>query len=84
MNRKSSKILNQAIMEVVENQLHDGNPPETKKTFERLLEKGIKEQEAKRLIACVVVSEIYDVLKQQQPYNHERFVKALNQLPKLQ
>jgi hypothetical protein len=67
MERKSSKILNQAIMEIVENQLRDGNPPETKKTFERLLKEGIKEQEAKRLIASVVVSEIYDVLKKQQP-----------------
>jgi hypothetical protein len=83
MGRKSSKILNKAILEVVENQLRADNPPETKKTFERLLKEGINEKEAKRLIACVVAAEIFDVLKEQQPYNHERFVKALNQLPEL-
>ena len=83
MAGKSSKILNEAILEVVENQLSAGNPPETKKTFERLLKEGIDEQEAKRLIACVVAAEVFDVLKEQQPYNHERFVKALNQLPEL-
>jgi len=37
--------------------------------------------EAKRLIACVVSAEIFDVLKQQQPFNLERFVKALDKLP---
>ena len=83
MAGKSSKILNEAILEVVENQLSAGNPPETKKTFERLLKEGIDEREAKRLIACVVAAEVFDVLKEQQPYNHERFVKALNQLPEL-
>ncbi|MDI7259710.1 MAG: hypothetical protein QME90_07295 [Thermodesulfobacteriota bacterium] len=83
MDKKSSKILNEAILEVVENQLRAGNPPETKKTFERLLKEGLDEQEAKRLIGCVVAGEIFDVLKQQQPYNHERFIKALNQLPEL-
>lgn len=83
MGRKSSRILNEAILEVVENQLRAGNPPETKETFERLLKEGIDEQEAKRLIACVVAGEMFDVMKQQQPYNHDRFVKALNQLPEL-
>jgi SOS response regulatory protein OraA/RecX len=81
MDKKSSKILNQAILEVVENQLRADNPPETRKTFERLLKEGFDEQEAKQLIASVVAGEVFDVLKQQQPYDHERFVKALNQLP---
>jgi len=83
MNRKSSKFLNKAILRVVENQLRTGNPPETRKTLERLLKEGIDKQEARRLIACMVAGEIFDVMKQQQPYNHERFVKALNQLPEL-
>ena len=83
MNRKSSRVLNKVIMEVVENQLRDGTPPETKQTLDRLLSDGIEEPEAKRLIACVVVTEIYDVLESKQPYNRERFVQALHRLPKL-
>jgi hypothetical protein len=78
-----NRVLNKTIMQVVENQLRDGNPPETKQTLDRLLKDGISESEAKRLIACVVTSEIFDVLKFKQPYNHDRFVKALHQLPKL-
>ena len=83
MNRKSSQVLNKAVMEVVENQLRDRTPPETKQTLDRLLNDGIEEPEAKRLIACVVASEIYDVLKFEQPYNRERFVQALRRLPEL-
>jgi hypothetical protein len=45
-------------MKVVENQLRDGTPPETKQTLDRLLNDGIEEPEAKRLIACVVATDI--------------------------
>jgi hypothetical protein len=83
MNRKSRHVLNKVIMEVVENQLRDGNPPETKQTLDRLLKDGIEEREAKRLIACVVTSEIYDIMRFEQPYNRERFVNALHRLPQL-
>jgi len=83
MKEKPGRVLNKAIMEVVENQLRGGNPPETKQTLDRLLNDGIEEPEAKRLIACVVASEIYDVLKFKQPYNRERFVNALHRLPEL-
>jgi hypothetical protein len=83
MRRKSSRVLNKAIMKVVENQLRDGTPPEIKQTLDRLLNDGIEEPEAKRLIACVVATEIYNLLKFKQPYDHERFVQALHRLPKL-
>jgi len=58
LNRRSSRVLNKAIMKVVENQLRDGTPPETKQTLDRLLNDGIEEPEAKRLIACVVATDI--------------------------
>ena len=70
-------------MEVVENQLRDLDPPETKQTFDRLLKEGIDEAEVRRLIACVVVSEIFDVLKSGKPYNAERSADALARLPQV-
>lgn len=72
-----------AILEVVENQLRDGTPPETKQTFERLVATGHSVPEAKRLIGVVVASEIFDMLKRGEPYDKVRFVAALRQLPKL-
>jgi hypothetical protein len=83
MSKPNPAVVRAAIFEVVENQLRDGTPPETKQTFERLVREGYPEQEAKRLIAVVVTTEIFDVLKQNRPYNQARFVTALHRLPKL-
>jgi len=68
---------------VVENQLQANDPPETRQTYNRLKSEGYSEAEAKKLIGCVVSSEIFDILKKQEPFNPERFAKALNKLPKL-
>lgn len=80
---KTNPALKHAILEVVNNQLKDLAPPETKQTYDRLVGDGISDQETRRLIGCVVSSEIFDVLKQQQSFDHARFVNALNKLPKL-
>jgi hypothetical protein len=80
---KANKRLNKAIHEVVENQLRDLNPPETKETFNRLIEEGYSEEQARTLIGYVVASEIFEILKYLKPYNHERYVEALRRLPEL-
>ncbi len=46
------------------------------------MSEGYSEVEAKKIIGCVVSSEIFDILKKQKPFNPERFAKALNELPK--
>lgn len=78
---KANPVLNAAIMKVVDNQIRSNDPPQTGQTLKRLMAAGHSEMEAKRLIACVVSVEIFDVLKQQQPFNLERFVKGLDNLP---
>ena len=78
---KANPVLNAAIMKVVDNQLRSNDPPQTRQTLQRLVADGHSEEEAKRLIACVVSVEIFDVLKQQQPFDLDRFVKGLNNLP---
>jgi len=80
---EGNPYLRAAIMEVVENQLRNNDPPQTRQTFRRLIEAGYSEEEAKRLIGCVVSAEIFDVLKKNEPFNLERFVKALNKLPEI-
>ena len=68
-------------MEVVDNQLKSNDPPETRQTYDRLINEGYSDKEAKELIGCVVTSEVFDVLKMQEPFNLSRFVSALNNLP---
>ena len=60
-----------------------GDPPETNQTFDRLLAEGHSPEEARRMLAAVVSSEVFEVLKHKQPYNHARYVAALQRLPKL-
>lgn len=66
---------------MVENQIKENNPPETKKTLDRLLKKGYSRNDAMKLIGSVVAAEIYRILKSHEPFNEERYVKALRELP---
>ena len=80
---KANPHLKAAIPQVVENQIRADDPPETKQTLDCLLSEGHSEEETKRLIACIVSSETFDILKKQEESDRERFVGALNALPKL-
>ena len=75
--------LRRALLEVVENQLRDGTPPETRATLERLVAAGHTREQAVELIACVVSCEVFDVLKSGQPYNETRYPTGLRALPRL-
>ena len=65
--------LRKLIIEVVENQMRDNNPPITDITFNRLLSEGYTKQQAKEKIAVIVTNHIYDTMKYKIPFNEERF-----------
>ena len=73
----------EAILEIVENQLRAGDPEETKTTYERLVGLGYSESEARKLLGCVVLTELNEVTRQQKPFNQKRFSRLLCELPKL-
>lgn len=79
----ANKRVNAIILQVVANQIDEENPPATKQTYERLIAAGFSDKEARDLLGCVVVSEIFDVMKQNKPFNEKRFVQALARLPTL-
>ena len=70
-------------MDIVDNQLRDNTPPETRQTLERLVADGHTLEDARRLIGCVVSTEIYDVLTEQRPFDEAAYVAALDRLPTL-
>ena len=76
-------VLGELILEVVDNQIRDLDPPATKSTFDRLVQEGHSRNEARRLIGCVVATEIFEVLKVKQPFDQKRFEEALHKLPEL-
>lgn len=76
-------LLRETILEVVDNQLRTGQPPETRQTLDRLMAAGYSREEARSLIGAAVVTEIWRVLHEQQPYDEARYVAALQRLPEL-
>jgi len=77
------KTIRSAIFEVIENQMRDGTPPETKETYDRLLSEGYSKEETMKYIACVVSLEIFGVLKEKRTYNNDSYVNSLKALPAL-
>lgn len=80
---EDGQIAGEAIVEVIENQLAENNPPETKQTLERLNKGGESRENAIRYIACALSVEIYGALNNNEPYNNERYINNLKALPEL-
>lgn len=82
MKKQAHPQFDAAILEVVDNQLRDLNPPEVKETYDRLIGSGVSDKEARRLIAVALSSEIFQMLKEEKNYNPERYIASLRKLPK--
>jgi hypothetical protein len=80
---ESADTVRAAMLEAVEQQLREGDPPETQETLDRLMADGFALDEAKRMLAMVVSVELFDVMKRGTPFNRERFIANLRTLPDL-
>ena len=76
----ANQYLKSTVLQVVDNQLRENNPPITKITYERLRTAGYSEKQAKERIAAVLLEEMYDVLKNQEPFNEGRYTDNLNKI----
>jgi hypothetical protein len=83
MKKTEDQRLRDAILEVINNQMKNNDPPETKLAFVRLREEGFSEEETLKLIGYVVASEVFTVLKENRRYDKDKYISALNALPKL-
>jgi hypothetical protein len=72
-----------AILEAVENQIRENNPPGVGATLERLMGTGISRDEAVGYIASALVAELHDVMSSGEPYVESRYLAHLNRLPTL-
>jgi hypothetical protein len=79
---ESNEILRKQIFDIIDNQIRLKNPPETSQTLERLIGLGFTRLEAKQMIGQCIAVELFYVLKQQQPFNNDRYLKNLKSLPK--
>ncbi len=72
--------LKAAILEVVENQIREDDPPETRQTLERLLAAGYSRKQAIEMIGSALVEEIWAIMHENKPFDRARFTALLEQL----
>lgn len=72
--------LKAVILEVVENQIRNDNPPETRQALERLLVAGYSRKQAVEMIGSALVEEIWAILYDNKPFDRVRFTALLEQL----
>jgi hypothetical protein len=68
------------ILEIVEDQIRNDDPLETRQTLERLLAAGHSRQQAVEMIGSALVEEIWSMLHDHKPFDHARFTALLDQL----
>ena len=82
-NDASREALRTTILEIVDSQIRNHDPPETLATYDRLIGQGHSDEEARRLIGCVIASEVVGILNESREYDHRRYMAALEALPRL-
>ena len=72
--------LHKIIMQAVEQQIKDSDPPITKNTFERLIKNGDDKSTAMEKITSAVAEEIFESLNQDRKINEDSYAKKLSKL----
>ncbi len=79
-----NQIIEEAeLIQVIENQLEEGNPLKVKETLMRLMMTGTSRDDAIALMACAVSIEVYDVVKNDNKFDLKRYSEHLDRLPDL-
>lgn len=83
MPLKTNPHLRKSILDVVSRQISGNDPPQTAATYQRLVDEGLSDREARELIACVVSCEMFRVCRDDKEFDLERFSRGLDALPVL-
>ena len=69
-----------ALREALETQIREGNPPETRETFDRLRSAGIPEDNVWQMLGAALLTEL-NAARQGKGFDNERYVRRLQVLP---
>ena len=79
---KLNESLREEIFETIKNQIKNNDPPETKVTYDRLRKQGFDDFQTLQMIGQCLAVELFNIMKFKKPYDNERYIKNLKQLPK--
>ena len=71
------------MIETITTQIETNDPQISKTTFDRLRNSGYSEEEAKRLMASVLVHEMFMVTKHKESFDQDRYSAMMNRLPRI-
>lgn len=77
---KFDPMLHALIMQTIDSQIVENDPPETRETLQQLVSAGYTAEDAKRLIGAVVATELIQDLHAHEPFNRDRYVQNLKRL----
>ena len=72
--------LRATLMEVVDTQIENNDPPCTKEVYEKLVKKGFSSVNAKEMIASIVAEEIFYILKGEKEFDEELYSRKVYSL----
>lgn len=76
-------VLHAAVLEMVNRQLAEGDPPETRETLERLLAEGYAPEHARRMIGFLLIRELTRSMIRQTSFDVRSFIENLRRLPEI-
>ncbi len=76
-------VLHAALMEMVNLQIVERDPPETRETFERLVAAGYSPEYVRRMIGLLIAREMTHGMLQGRPFDEKSFIEHLRRLPEI-
>ena len=77
---KPNYRLKALLLEVVDNQMKNNDPPVTNEAFKRLVSEGYSPEKAKERIASVVVEYIFYIMKYGNTFDLKKYIDDLKAL----
>lgn len=77
----TNPLIGKQMKTVVRTQINNNDPAIAKQTYERLLADGHNEKEVIRMMACVLIAEMADMVKEMREFDLEKYTTMLNDLP---
>ncbi|HEX3129309.1 MAG TPA: hypothetical protein VH394_18385 [Thermoanaerobaculia bacterium] len=76
-------VVHAALMQRVDRQIAENDPPEVREAFERLFAQGYGPEYIRRMIGFLIARENLEEMFQGTPFNRARFIENLRRLPQI-
>jgi hypothetical protein len=73
----NDKTVRDAMLDTVLNQINTNDPPETRETYDRLIDEGASNSQALRLMADALRIEMNRMLSEATPFDAKRYAALL-------